>query len=358
MIPITKTKLPDIQRYFKYVERAWQKGIVTNGGELVQELEDKLAQYLNVKYVSLVTNGTLALMLPLKTMGETTGKNIITTPYTYVATISAIRWAGYDIKFVDIDKDTFNIDHRQIEKAIDVNTVAIMPVHVYGVPCDPSIDTIAKEYNLKVIYDSSHCFGVSHQFPYATFLTRGDFNCISLHATKVLGTGEGGLIISNSLEDKLMIDTLRSFGLQGDTIIHLDGLNAKMTELQAAFGLASLEIVHHNIYKRKAIYQTYKKLLDGHVQIHDLETRGVTCNYLYFPILVNDAQLVKERMMKDGVNVRRYFYPSLNTVYENGSFKCPISQEVSARILCLPIYPELSLSDVEYIANKLLKNVV
>lgn len=355
MIPITKTKLPDIQRYFKYIERAWAQGIVTNGGELVQELEQKLAQYLGVQHTSLVTNGTLALMLPLKAIGESKDKNIITTPYTYVATTAAIRWAGYDIKFVDIDKNTFNMNPHLIERAIDVNTVGIMPVHVYGTPCSPEIESVAKNFKLKVIYDASHCFGVSNEVPYESFLNRGDYSGISLHATKVLGTGEGGVIISKTAEDKAKVDLLRSFGLKGDEIVSLDGMNAKMTELQAAFGLASLEIVHHNIHKRKAIYKTYKKLLQNHVHVHDLESFGVTCNYLYFPVLVQNAQQVKERMLIDGVNVRRYFYPSLNTVYPN-PVSCPISEEVTSRILCLPIYPELSLGQVEYISSMLIKN--
>jgi dTDP-4-amino-4,6-dideoxygalactose transaminase len=355
MIPITKTKLPDIQRYFSYIQRAWDNGIVTNGGELVQELEHKLAQYLDVKYISLVSNGTVALMLPLKAIGAERGKNIITTPYSYIATTAAIRWAGYDLKFADIEKENFNIDPAQIEKLIDVNTVGIVPVHAYGVPCSPDIINIAKDYNLKVIYDASHCFGVANEIPYKSFLSLGNYSAISLHATKVLGTGEGGLVISNSAKDKEKIDLLRSFGLKGDEVLSLDGLNAKMTELQAAFGLASLEIVHHNINKRKAIYKTYKKLLKDHFYIHDLESKGITCNYLYFPILVNDAQKTKQKMHDCGITVRRYFYPSLNNVYSDIN-KCPVSDDISTKVLCLPIYPELSLDDVQYISEMLIKN--
>lgn len=351
MIPITKTKLPDLHRYVKYLERAWKNGIVTNGGELVTELEEKLAQYLNVKHVSLVNNGTIGLMIAIKALNLPKG-NIITTPYTYVATTAAIRWAGYDIKFADIKFNDFNISPEEIEKQIDENTVAIMPVHVYGVPCDiKAIQAIADKHNLKVIYDSSHCFAVSYEDSSKSFVDAGDYSVMSLHATKVLGTGEGGLIISKSESAKKDVDLVRAFGLQGDQVIHLDGINGKLSELHAAFGLASLEILHHNIHKRRLIYRRYKSKLDpGKVDVYDLEAKGLNTNYLYFPILVNDAKDIKEVLAKNGVMARRYFYPSLNLAYKmNTSF--PISEMVSDRILCLPIFPELTLESVDKICD-------
>jgi dTDP-4-amino-4,6-dideoxygalactose transaminase len=355
MIPITKTKLPDLNRFNHYIERVWKNGIVTNGGELVKELELKLAQYLGVEHVSLVTNGTLALMIALKAIGSKKNSNIITTPFTYVATTAAIKWAGHNIKFVDIKADDFNIDESFIEKQIDEDTVGIMPVHVYGLPCNTSkISEIAKKYNLKVVYDASHCFGVFKTDPYSEFFTTGDYSVISLHATKVLGTGEGGLIISKTLEDKKKIDLIRSFGLEGDQVVSEDGTNAKMTELQAAFGLSCLEMVHHNINKRQQIYRRYKHRLEGKVSIHDLEYKGVTNNYLYFPILVNDAAKLKEQLFKKGVTVRRYFYPSLNKAYkETSSIVMPVAEKISSEILCLPIYPELTFSQVDFICDKI-----
>jgi dTDP-4-amino-4,6-dideoxygalactose transaminase len=353
MIPITKTKLPDLSRYVKHLERAWKNGIVTNGGELVTELEEKLAQYLNVKHVSLVNNGTIGLMIALKALNLPKG-NIITTPYTYVATTAAIRWAGYDIKFADIQFDDFNIDPDEIVKHIDENTVAIMPVHVYGVPCNiDAIQAIADKYRLKVVYDSSHCFGVGYEDSIKTFVDAGDYSVMSLHATKVLGTGEGGLIISKDEKAKKAAELVRSFGLQGDQVMHLDGLNGKLSELHAAFGLASLEILHHNIHKRRLIYRRYKSQLDPNkIMVYDLEARGLNTNYLYFPVMVyeSSAKDLKDTLFAQGVMARRYFYPSLNDVYDKGSVY-PVSQGVSERMLCLPIFPELPLESVDKICN-------
>lgn len=351
MVPITKTKLPDLKRYVKHLERAWKNGIVTNGGELVQELEEKLAQYLNVKHVSLINNGTIALMVALKALNLPKG-NIITTPFTYVATTAAIRWAGYNIKFADIDPFDFNLDPNEIERQIDADTVAIMPVHVYGVPCKiHEIERIAKEYKLKVVYDSSHCFGVSYRNSTDVFIDSGDYSVVSLHATKVLGTGEGGLIISKTAEAKNRVDLIRSFGLQGDNIVNLDGLNAKMTELQAAFGLSCLEILHHNLHKRQLIYRRYKEKLSKSIQIHDLENKQINTNYLYFPIMSNDVVRLKEKLHMHDVMSRRYFYPSLNTVYPDDPKPCTIAESVSNKILCLPIYPELDLKTVDMICE-------
>jgi len=346
MIPITKTRLPSLDRYIDLLKRVWDNGIVTNGGELVNELEAKLCDVLDVDHTSLVNNGTIGLMLALRALGDPKGKNIITTPFTYVATTNAITWAGFETKFVDIDPTTFNINPNLIETAIDENTVGILPVHVYGLPCDPAIQIIAKKYNLSVIYDASHSFGVYYESPYSSFLDLGDYNVISLHATKVLGTGEGGVIISKTAENKAKIDCLRGFGLKGEIIEMPGGLNGKMSELQAAFGLASLDILHDNINKRKAIYKRYKQKLNHVVKIHDLEGRGVSINYSYFPILVNNPKEVKEYLAGKGITTRRYFYPSLGSA-------CPISEQISSKVLCLPLYPELTLKEVDYICNVL-----
>jgi len=364
MIPITKTKLPSLERYNFYLKKAWDNEQITNDGVLVRDLENKLCDYLGVKYLSLVSSGTVGIMLALKASQQNKKYNqneVITTPFTYVATTTAILWAGLSPKFLDINNNDFNINVDLVERNINSKTCAIMPVHVYGNPADVcTLDEISFNQDIDVIYDASHCFGMKWKQTNSSIFNHGNYSVCSLHATKVLGTGEGGFVVSNSLESKQLIDSLRAFGITKDKgLVYEGGLNAKMSELNAAFGLASLEIYEDNIKERQRVYRTYKQCLPDGFKLIDLEPKGLTHNYAYAPVLLNEylPTDIISYLNENNITARRYFYPSLDKFYQwpFGQSDYPNSNNAAEKIICLPMYPELTNEEVENICKILKK---
>ena len=365
MINVTKTDLPDIKKYIKYLEKIWANGWVTNNGEFVQLLERKLEEYLKLKENSLllVTNGTLAIQLALKSL-DIRG-DVLTTPFTFAATTNAIVWEGLNPVFVDIDSETYNIDYRNIENKITDKTVAIVAVHVFGNPCYvEKIQEIANKYNLKVIYDAAHAFGV--EYGNKSILTHGDISTLSFHATKVFNTIEGGAIIVNSNEknkeknnelyEKLKL--LRNFGIKSEEEIVLPGINAKMNEFQAIMGLCNLENIDAKISFRKTIYDYYRKHLKYNSNIRFQKIIASKYNYSYMPIcFANKEQrdLIYSELIKNGINPRKYFYPlTANFDYfdsdkNNNKYDLKNATAISDRILCLPIYFDLKMEEVNKI---------
>jgi len=341
MINVTKTYLPDKKKYISYVDKIYKNGWVTNNGPLVQELQARLAEYLGVKNIVLVANGTIALEIAyrlLKLEGE-----VITTPFSFVATTSSLVSNGLKPIFADIDSNSLNIDPKNIEVCITKNTSAIVPVHVFGNACKvEDIEKIADKYNLKVIYDAAHAFG--ENFKGQSLLNYGDVSTISFHATKMFHSIEGGALIIN--DDRLVQDAkyLINFGIDGPESVKALGTNAKMNEFEAAMGLCVLDDIESIKDERKQLYERYYNALDGVVETQ-VKHENCTNNYAYFPVLFkNEQQLLRVRktLNDNGINPRRYFYPSLDTLpYTQDSDIMPVSRDVASRILALPIYPGL-----------------
>lgn len=358
MINVTKTYLPPLEEYNKYLEKIWATGFVTNQAPLLQELQKRIKEFLgvNTSHLHLVSNGTIALQVALKALSIEEGE-IITTPFSYVATSSSILWERCKPVFVDIEPNNFTIDVNKIEEKITSNTKAIMPVHVFGYACDvETIDKIAKKHNLKVIYDAAHAFGAKYNGK--SLLSFGDISTCSFHGTKLFHTIEGGACIVNdkNISDKL--ELIKRFGHNGDNHQIL-GINAKMSELNAAMGLTLLPYMDKILAERKRVSDLYDSLLEGKV-IRPKAQANLEYNYAYFPVVFeSETQLLKvfNALAQEGINARRYFYPSLNKIsYINGE-SCPISEEISTRIACLPLYPDLSNPDVERISEIILKNL-
>lgn len=337
-INVTKTFLPPIEEYQRYVQQIWDKGQITNQGPLLHEFQQKIAQYLGVKNFHFVANGTIALQIALMALGIEEGE-IITTPFSYVATTSAIIWQRCQPVFVDIDPDTLCLDPSKIEAAITPRTRAIIPVHVFGHPCDTDqIDQIAKKHNLKVIYDAAHAFGVQHGGK--ALPSYGDIATLSFHATKPFHTVEGGGIIVQDDATSEKVELIKRFGHQHDEHFML-GINAKASELHAAMGLANLPHFPAIIDGRKHASNLYDKHLASSVQRPSRPTE--TYNYAYYPVILKDEaalQKILDKLSQQDIFPRRYFYPSLNTLsYLQGNPQsCPISEDISRRILCLPLY--------------------
>jgi dTDP-4-amino-4,6-dideoxygalactose transaminase/glycosyltransferase involved in cell wall biosynthesis len=355
-ILVTKTFLPPIEEYIGYLKRSWNKRWITNNGELALELEDKLKNYLNVKHAYFVSNGTLALQLAIKSL-DLSGE-IITTPFTFAATTTAIIWEKCKPVFVDINPDTFTIDADKIEQAITSNTQAILAVHVYGYPCEvEKIEAIAKKHNLKVIYDAAHAFGV--KIGDKSIFEFGDISILSLHATKLFHTVEGGLITTNNDDVAKKIELFRDFGLEGENVIEA-GINAKNSEFHAAMGLTNLNHLPEILSLRKTIIGEYKDKLKG-TGIHNTKYfDNVLYNYAYFPVVFKSEQEllnVKENLAKENISARRYFYPSLNTLPFVPYVSCPISESIAKKVLCLPLYHDLQLEEVRRIAE-IIKNTI
>ena len=358
MINVTKTYLPPFEEYTAILKRAWDKSWITNNGELVQELEASLKQYLGVEHLLFTGNGTIVLQMALKALNIT--KEVITTPFSYVATTNAILWEGCQPVFVDVDAQTLCIDARKIEAAITKDTQAILATHVYGLPCDvEAIEAIAKKHGLKVIYDGAHAFGVRYKGK--SLLSYGDISTCSFHATKIFHTGEGGCIIC---KDGSLADTLslyRSFGHKGDDYYSV-GINGKNSELHAAMGLAMLPKMEGITNDRKMVSETYDKLLTGIVQKPHYSARDFKYNFSYYPVIFkSERELleVREGLANTQVNTRRYFYPSLNTVPQLTGAKqcCPVSEDMSARVLCLPLYAGLMEEEIDMICTTI-KNIL
>ena len=340
MINVTKTFFPLLEEYTGYLERIWKNEWLTNRGELVKELEGKLKNYLDVRHLTLTTNGTLPIQIAIKSL-ELKGE-IITTPFSYVATTSAIVWEGCTPVFVDIDAEYLTIDEKKIEAAITEKTSAILATHVFGNPCNVgTIAKIAKKYNLKVIYDAAHCFGVEYKGN--SIFNYGDVSTCSFHATKIFHTGEGGCWITNdeSLHSKMYYQ--HNFGHNGPGKYAGVGINAKMSELQAAMGLAIYNHIASIIEAREIAVATYQKNLD-YSQLQGLKLiEGTDWNAHYFPVIFKTEKKllnVQRKLNEEGYVPRRYFYPSLNTLnYVTG--ECPISESIAARVLCLPLSADI-----------------
>jgi dTDP-4-amino-4,6-dideoxygalactose transaminase len=348
MINVTKTFLPPQTEYQVILKRAWDTGWMTNRGVLVNELEEKLKDYLKVSHIIAMTNGTLPLQIAIKAF-ELRGE-IITTPFSYVATTSAIVWEQCKPVFVDIDQDLLTIDETKIEAAITPNTSAILATHVFGNPCNvEAISTIAKNHNLKVIYDAAHCFGVTYKGQ--SMFNYGDVSTCSFHATKLFHTGEGGALFCNSDLYQKMYQH-HNFGHDGPEEFHGIGINAKMSEPQAAIGLTVLPYIDDIIKDRERVVNTY---MNNMPTLTTMKIRKDTkWNYSYFPVIFEtEKQLlnVLSALSKDQIYPRRYFYPSLNNLpYVNGVVM-PVSESIAKRILCLPLYYDLSESDILKICN-------
>lgn len=356
MINVTKTYLPPISEYTHYLQRAYDKVWLTNRGELVCELEEKLKNHLGVNHLTLTTNGTLPIQIAIKAMGLK--GEIITTPFSYVATTSAIAWENCTPIFVDIEPEYLTIDANKIEAAITDKTTAILATHVFGNPCDvEAIEKIAKKHNLKVIYDAAHCFGVKYKGQ--SIFNYGDVSTCSFHATKIFHTGEGGCFITNDqeLHDKLYYH--HNFGHKTATSFHGIGTNAKMSELQAAMGLAVFDHIDEIFAKRKEAVETYNDLLQDHKTIKRLKLREHTdWNYHYYPVIFEtEDQLlqVMEAMNNENIFPRRYFYPSLNELNYVKTQEMPISESIAKKILCLPLSSEISNAEIKVIYSLLIK---
>ncbi|SEO86768.1 dTDP-4-amino-4,6-dideoxygalactose transaminase [Flavobacterium sp. CF108] len=351
MIPVTKTFLPPQEEYNSYVKRAWDKVWLTNRGELTLELEDKLKNLLDVSNLIITNNGTIPIQIALKLFGE--GGEIITTPFSYVATSAAIVWENCKPVFVDINPNYLTIDETKIEAAITPKTTAILATHVFGNPCDViAIENIAKKHNLKVIYDAAHCFGV--KFNNQSVFNFGDVSTCSFHATKLFHTGEGGAMFCNDAAIFHQLYYSHNFGHNGPLAFHGLGINAKISELQSAMGLAVLPYMDHIISERKKVVDFYNNNLNFNT-VKTLKIRENTeWNYSYYPVILDSEETllrVSEALAKDDIIPRRYFYPSLNTIEYTKGEKMPVSESIASRILCLPLYVGISEADLENITQ-------
>ena len=354
-ITVTQPALPPLEEFIPYLQKIWDSKQLTNGGPFHQQLEQALCKYLGVEHIALFSNGTLALVTAIQALrlrGE-----VITTPYSFVATAHSLLWNGLNPVFVDVDPDTFSITPQQIEAAITPNTTAIMPVHCYGYPCDvEAIGQIADKYNLRVIYDAAHAFGVRDEQDRSILLS-GDLSVLSFHATKVFNTFEGGAIVCPDAKTKQRIDYLKNFGFADEVTVVASGINGKMNEVQAAFGLLNLKYLDDNLAARQRIAQTYREGLAGVPGIHCPPAPMTRHNYAYFPILVDpdyplSRDALYQRLRDQGIHGRRYFYPLISSfpMYRNlpsaNPDKLPVAKSLADRVICLPIYPHLAHTDV------------
>ncbi len=357
---VTQPYLPPLEEFYPYLQQIWDSKVLTNCGPFHQQLEQTLCAHLGIKHLALFTNATIALVTALQAM-RITGE-VITTPYSFVATAHSLLWNGIKPVFVDIDPNTLNLDPAKIESAITPQTTAIMPVHVYGHPCDvDAIQKIADNYNLKVIYDAAHAFGV--QDAGGSVLRHGDLSVLSFHATKVFNTFEGGAIICPDEKTKTRIDHLKNFGHVGEVNVVAPGINGKMSEFNAALGLLQLKYVEQAILHRQAIDAAYRARLKQVKGIHCLNAAGErVANYAYFPVLVKPdyplgRDALNQKLKELGIHPRRYFYPLITdfSMYRGlpsaNRENLPVATAASQQILCLPIYPDLEMQVVEEICT-------
>lgn len=356
MIPVTKPFLPPQEEYNKYLQGIWMRNWLTNMGPLASDLEMKLKDHLAVKHLLFVTNGTVALQMAIKALklkGE-----IITTPFSFVATTSSIVWEGCKPIFVDIDKNSLNIDANKIEAAINENTSAILATHVYGNPCDIiAIEKIANKHNLKVIYDGAHAFGVKVNGK--SIFEYGDISICSLHATKLYHSIEGGLIITKNTELLKKIAFMRNFGFDGPEAFAELGLNGKNSEFHAAMGLLNLDYIGQIHDNRKKVTERYDEKLKGFKAIKPIWHSSGSLNYAYYPLVVESEELLHKcisKLKSNEIFVRRYFYPSLSKVLPYVEIaEMPITEDIANRIICLPIFHDLTLEEVDLICRMLLR---
>lgn len=359
-IYVTRPHLPPLEEFIPYLEKIWASKVLTNRGPFHAEFEQALCDYLGVNHLALFANGTLALVTALQALrvrGE-----VITTPYSFVATAHSLLWNGIKPVFVDIDPVTLNLDPSKIEAAITPETTAILPVHCYGNPCDvDKIQLIADNYNIKVIYDAAHAFAV--EFDGASVLNQGDLSILSFHATKVFNTFEGGAIICPDAKTKQHVDNLKNFGFVNETTVVASGINGKMSEFGAAFGLLQLKYIDQALVRRREIDKYYRERLAS--------VRGIRCvargaqtrdNHAYFPIMVGPEypltrDALYELLQSHGVHGRRYFYPLISDypMYRGLSSaspkNLPTAVKMSEQVICLPIYPDLIESNLAFITD-------
>ncbi|MDC8756514.1 DegT/DnrJ/EryC1/StrS family aminotransferase [Janthinobacterium fluminis] len=359
-IYVTQPLLPDLQDFIPYLESIWQNKILTNGGPFHQQLEQALCDYLGVKHICLFANGTLALITALQAL-RITGE-VITTPYSFVATAHSLLWNGIKPVFADIDPQTFNLDPERVEAAITPQTTAILPVHCYGRPCNVErIQKIADNYGLKVIYDAAHAFGVRHQG--GSVLNYGDLSVLSFHATKVFNTFEGGAIICPDAKTKQRIDHLKNFGFVDEVTVVAPGINGKMSEINAAFGLLQLQHVDKALQQRQAIDARYRANLAG--------IKGIRCispglesgaNHAYFPILVEpefplSRDELYQHLRENNIFSRRYFHPLISDfpmyrgMPSSAHANLPVARTAAEQVICLPLYPTLDNAQIELITD-------
>lgn len=356
MIPVTRPFLPPQENYEKYLAGIWKRQWLTNMGPLASELEMKLKDFLSVNHLLFVTNGTVALQMAIKAL-DLKGE-IITTPFSFVATTSTIVWEGCNPVFVDIDKDSLNIDANKIEAAITENTSAILATHVYGNPCDvEKIELIAKKHNLKVIYDGAHAFGV--KINGKSVFDYGDISICSLHATKLYHSIEGGLVITKDANLLKKLAYMRNFGFDGPEAFAELGINGKNSEFHAAMGLVNLDYIEEIHTNRQKISERYDERLKTFKAIKPLWNNNGTKNYAYYPVVVENEELLHkciEGLKANEIFVRRYFYPSLSNVLPYlESVSMPITEDVSRRVMCLPLFSDLTIEEVDLICRLLLR---
>lgn len=361
LITVTKPYLPPLEEFIPYLEQIWRNGQLTNNGPFHRQLEQELADYLHVQHISLFANATLALMTALQAL-RITGE-VITTPYSFVATTHSLWWNNIKPVFVDVESDYCNLDPEKIEAMITPSTTAILPVHVYGNPCKVlRIKEVADTYGLKVIYDACHTFGVT--LDNEPVLNFGDLSVMSFHATKVFNTFEGGAIISHDEKMKNRIDFLKNFGFADEVTVVAPGINAKMNEVQAAMGLLQLKTVGANIEKRRQVTMRYRELLNNTPGVKFLEDiPGVRHCYSYFPIFIEEESYgisrdnLYKRLKHENIYGRRYFYPLISQfptyrgIESAQPGKMPVAEKIAKEVICLPLYPELSFDTIEKICN-------
>ena len=364
-ITVTSPLLPPLEEFIPYLEDIWEKKWLTNNGPYHKQLEAALCEYLGVEHLSLFTNGTLPLMIALQAL-RITGE-VITTPYSFVATTHSLWWNGIKPVFVDVDPKSGNLDPEKIEAAITPKTTAIMPVHVYGNPCDTQrIQEIADTYGLKVIYDAAHAFGVTVNGE--SILKAGDMSTLSFHATKTYNTVEGGALVCKDAETKKRIDYLKNFGFAGETTVVAPGINGKMDEIRSAYGLVELKHVDTAIEVRKSVAAQYRKGLKNIKGIKFLEDiQGVRHNYSYFPILVDkekygiDRDVLYEELKQHNIYGRRYFYPLISDfqtyrgLESSKTENLPVATEMADQVICLPMHHELKSDDLNRIINLIIR---
>lgn len=365
-IYVTQPAMPPLDEFVDLMKQIWDNRILSNNGPFHKRFEQELADYLGVNYISLFANGTLALMTALQAL-RITGE-VITTPYSFVATTHSLWWNNIKPVFADIEPKYLNLDPEKVEAAITPQTTAIMPVHVYGNPADVErLQQIADTYGLKLIYDAAHAFGV--KIKDNSILNYGDLSVLSFHATKVFNTIEGGAIVCHDEKTKQRIDYLKNFGFAGETTVIAPGINAKMNEVQAAYGLLQLKYIDGNIAKRKSIAELYRQQLmnvPGIRCINDMQ--GVNHTYPYFPIFVDTKAYGKSRdelyeeLKKHNIFGRRYFYPlisqfpSYRGLNSSKPENLPIATGITEEVICLPIYPDIATKDIKFICNTIITN--
>lgn len=357
---LIRPHMPPLEEFLPYLENMWSSGILTNCGPLHQQLEAALCNYLGVTQLSLFSNGTLGLITALQAL-DVTG-DVITTPYSFVATSHSLYWNGNKPVFVDIEPNTFNINPEKIEAAITPQTTAIMAMHCYGQPCDvDAIQKIANNYNLKVIYDACHAFGV--QDSGGSILRYGDLSVLSFHATKVFNTFEGGAIVCQDIKTKTRIDQLKNFGIVDEITVVAPGINGKMSEVHAAFGLLQLKYIDQSINRRETLDAMYRENLACVTGIRCLvRSEANTHNFSYFPIFIDERYPasrddVYRRLKSHGINGRRYFYPLITDfpmycgLPSADSVNLPVANRAASQVLCLPLYPDLPNEVVEKVCS-------